>query len=82
MVVMVGVQDQVGVVVDSSGVPCQEQLTLPERPLALTASGLFVLSAGQVGRVASPMSRVLVVRRGGGRRGLLKAVVARPGKSS
>lgn len=51
MVIMAGWQDQVGVVVDSGGTPCQEQLTLPERPLALTACGLFVLSAGQVGRV-------------------------------
>ena len=43
-----GPQDQVGVVVDAAGVPSQEQLTLPERPLALAACGLFVLSAGLV----------------------------------
>lgn len=38
-------QDEVGVVINDSGQPAQSALTFPSTPIALAASGLYILAA-------------------------------------
>ena len=39
------IQDEVGVVINDAGQPAQSALTFPSTPIALAASGLYILAA-------------------------------------
>ena len=42
-------QDEIGVLIDDTGHPAQSALTFPSTPIALAASGLYILAACQDG---------------------------------
>ena len=42
-------QDELGVLIDDTGHPAQSALTFPSTPIALAASGLYILAACQDG---------------------------------
>ena len=42
-------QDEIGVLIDDTGQPAQSALTFPSTPIALAASGLYILAACQDG---------------------------------